>query len=375
MSAPRDVSSDAFRHFSRLALSLAHTHRHYASCLKGKQGKTGCRFAMGAVHFTQDFGRPPRETNSILELVHGVHLQSEAGNYPGDIEFRCPSCYCGRVRLAEQHHAATTNDDGEANGEAAAQKMDVDEPEKTVGGGGRAMDVDEAAADATTTTSSSATSTPPAVATATSVKAGATGAPSAEDQDAARQQEDLRRNVFFYAQDPQPRQSAIGPDTRPLVLQLHRPRLPSQQASDALSGFLREGIANKEPIALKGAAARSKAAELLADGELLSGLLRKEGFEALKERLWPLRGYVAGGGSYDADDANERNLDRDAEVLCLVASAPELECANSLIATGNDVVAGVTAANAVSNPLGVGEGSAAAEAYASEYVSKKRFRA
>ena len=33
---------------------------------------------MGAVHFTQDFGRPPRETNSILELVHGVHLQSEA---------------------------------------------------------------------------------------------------------------------------------------------------------------------------------------------------------------------------------------------------------------------------------------------------------
>ena len=84
---------------------------------------------------------------------------------------------------------------------------------------------------------------------------------------------------------------------------------------------------------------------------------------------------MAGGGSYDADDANERNLDRDAEVLCSVASAPELECANSLIATGNDVVAGVTAANAVSNPLGVGEGSAAAEAYASEYVSKKRFRA
>ena len=227
---------------------------------------------MGAVHFTQDFGRPPRETNSILELVHGVHLQSEANNYPGDIEFRCPSCYCGRVRLAEQHHAETTNDDGEADGEAAAQKMDVDEPEKTVGGGGRAMDVDEAAADATTTTSSSATagatSTPPAVATVTSVETGATGAPSAEDQDAARQEEDLRRNVFFYARDPQPRQSAIGSDTRPLVLQLHRPRLPSQEASDALSEFLREGIARREPIALRGAAARSKAADLLADGEL-----------------------------------------------------------------------------------------------------------
>ena len=84
---------------------------------------------MGAVHFTRDFGRPPRETNSILELVHGVHLQSEAGNYPGDIEFRCPSCYYGRVRLAEQHHAETTNDDGGADGGAAAQKMEVDEPE------------------------------------------------------------------------------------------------------------------------------------------------------------------------------------------------------------------------------------------------------
>jgi hypothetical protein len=183
----------------------------------------------------------------------------------------------------------------------------------------------------------------------------------------------LRRNVFFYAQDPQPRKPAVGFDTRPLVLQLHRPRLPPHQNSDALSNFLREGIANQEPIALKGAAARSKAAKLLADGELLSCLLRKEGFEALKERLWPLRDYVAAGGGnalHGADDANERNLDRDAEVLCLVASAPELECANSLIATGSDVVAGVTAANAVSNHLGVGEGSAAADAYSCKYVSK-----
>ena len=43
---------------------------------------------MGAVHFTQDFGRPPRETNSILELVHGVHLQSEAVTIPGISNFR-----------------------------------------------------------------------------------------------------------------------------------------------------------------------------------------------------------------------------------------------------------------------------------------------
>ena len=106
ISAPEDVSSDAFRHFSRLALALAHTHRHCPTCLKGKQGKTGCRLAMGSVHLTQDYGHAPRETNSILELVHGVHLQSDADKYPGDIEFRCPACYCGRVRVPEMPPAA-----------------------------------------------------------------------------------------------------------------------------------------------------------------------------------------------------------------------------------------------------------------------------
>ena len=122
MSAPEDVSSDAFRHFSRLALApYAPPLPH---CLKGKRG-SGCRLAMGSVHLTQDYGRAPRETNSILELVHGVHLQSDADKYPGDSSAALRATAAARTGDAAGSSSRSPRG-GSANGTRGSAPMALD---------------------------------------------------------------------------------------------------------------------------------------------------------------------------------------------------------------------------------------------------------
>ena len=181
--------------------------------------------------------------------------------------------------------------------------------------------------------------------------------------------EDKKRNVVFHAQHPSYRcADEVGCDKRAIWMQLGRKRLPESSDRSQLAAFLTQAIAKKEVQALKGEAAVIKAKELLADGEKMWDVLNKPGFEALYARLRPLRTVNL---DQEKDEKTKAELVKTAETLCAVAGDPSLQCANGLLATGNPISVAMTAANNVSNPLGVGQGGNAAEGYVAKYAAKE----
>ena len=193
----------------------------------------------------------------------------------------------------------------------------MDEPEKTVGGGGRLMDGDEAAADATTTTVVVLSLPVPLPRLLLSrlrraSRPGTTGAPSAEDRTPRGSEERLATQRIFLR--PRSSASTIGRWLRhSSARSTAAPSAPSAPSRPATHCPILAGRhCQQRADCSEGSGGAFEGRKAACRRRTIERSSSSEGFEALKERLWPLRGYVAAGGSPRRRRRLERNLDRDA---------------------------------------------------------------